>query len=393
MLICEAGPASVKGSPKRLRPSSDSSLRLAGIDVGQAERHVRSEGLDPGAASKAIELVRARGCASQICVIRHGDVVLKRSFECDERDLFWIFSASKPYAAVLILMLADRGLLGLDDPVCAHWPEFAAYGKGAITIRQVLQHRSGLADRDPINAVLSFTNWRRSIRRVVRAQPVLPAGQAPAYLPLTYGFILGELVQRITQRPVGEVLATDLLRPLGLRDTYLGLPVSEWERRVPIIGSGFRGRLTSALANRKFVRRAVIPAAGISTTAADLAQFYLMLMRSGRHGDQQLLSPAILREARKPSSDGEMDRSARLPLRWSNGFQLGGPRTGASSASPFGWLSSPHSFGHNGSNCCIGWADPDRNLVFAYLTNRLDGRAEGSAHLAAVADAIVTGCR
>jgi CubicO group peptidase (beta-lactamase class C family) len=349
--------------------------------------------LDTTKLSAAVNLVQARGTAAQLCVIRYGQVVLDRYFGCGPRSLFWIFSASKPYVAVLIHLLADRRLLSLDDPVSAHWPEFAAKGKGGITIRHVLQHRSGLAAiGTTIGDVLTLADWSRFIRRIENAEPRRPAGEAPAYQPLVYGFILGELVQRVTGKPVAEVLATELLRPLEAHDTYLGLPNAEWDRHVPIVAPGLRGLAAQAIINRKSTRRAIIPAAGISTTARDLARFYFMLLRSGSFGGVRILSVKAIENARVPSNDGEIDRTANLHIRWSNGFQLGGPRPDPESFSPLGQRSSPRAFGHNGSNCCIGWADPDRHLVFTYLTNRLNNRRDGASHLAAVADAVISAC-
>ena len=349
--------------------------------------------LDATKLSAAVSLVRARRAAAQLCVIRYGQVALDLHFGCRPRSLFWIFSASKPYVAVLIHLLADRRLLSLDDPVSAHWPEFAVNGKGGITIRHILQHRSGLAAVGmTIGDVLTIANWSRSIRRIEKAEPRWRAGEAPAYQPLVYGFILGELVQRVTGKPVAEVLATELLQPLEAHDTYLGLPNAEWDRHIPIVAPGLRGLAAQAIINRKSTRRAIIPAAGISTTARDLACFYFMLLKSGSFGGVRILSAKAIENARVPSSDGEIDRTANLHIRWSNGFQLGGPRPDPESFSPLGQLSSPRAFGHNGSNCCIGWADPDRHLVFAYLTNRLNNRSDGASHLAAVADAVVSAC-
>jgi CubicO group peptidase (beta-lactamase class C family) len=141
--------------------------------------------------------------------------------------------------------------------------------------------------------------------------------------------------------------------------------------------------------NRRSTRRAVIPSAGISTTARDLANFYFMLLQRGSARGLQILPPAIIEHARIPSSDGEIDRCIGTPVRWSQGFQLGGPRPAPFEPGPLGHRSSPRTFGHNGSNCCIGWADPDRNLVVAYVTNQLNGRRVDRAHQAAVADAIL----
>jgi len=93
-----------------------------------------------------------------------------------------------------------------------------------------------------------------------------------------------------------------------------------------------------------------------------------------------------------PSSEGRIDRFARTPIRWAEGFQLGGPRHVPGSITPMGMRSSPRTFGHNGSNCCMAWADPDRRIVFAYLTNTITRVRDDMQHLADVADAVLDAC-
>jgi CubicO group peptidase (beta-lactamase class C family) len=332
----------------------------------------------------AVELVRARGSRAQFCVLRNGKVLVDQAYGGQPDDLFWIFSASKPFVAVLIHLLAERGVITLDDPVAAHWPGFARHGKEDITIRQVLSHRAGIPVAcDTLRDGLAMTDWDRSIRLVERARPIYPAGEVAAYHAVTYGFVLGELIRRVTGRAVGEFLVAELSQPLALRDTHLGLPPALWRRHVPVRGRGTLERTTAYFANRPALRRAVIPAAGISTTARDLARFYQALLA----GD--VLRPETLDHARRLSSrPGEIDRVAKVPIRWGHGFQLGGAATDGW-ASPMGRLSSPEAFGHNGSNTCLAWADPSRGLVFAYLTNLLTPRRDGGGHLSAVSDAVL----
>jgi CubicO group peptidase (beta-lactamase class C family) len=339
---------------------------------------------------RAVELVRARGSTAQLCVVLGGEVVLDRAFGCEPNTLFWTFSASKPFVALATHLLAQRGQLDLDRPVAEHWPEFAQRGKGAITVRHVLQHRAGVpVGRGILADGLLMNDWRASIINIERARPLSAPGAVPAYHILSFGFILGELVRRVSGAPVREYLATELFVPLDLRDTYLGLPAALLPRTVPIHADGRSGRLKELIFNRSTTRRAVIPAAGISTTARDLARFYHCLLEPGV---TRVFEAATLARARTPSSDGEIDRVLRAPVRWSQGFQLGGPSPGASAPRAMGALSSVETFGHNGSKCCIGWADPTRDLAVAYLTDQLPAR-RGAIHQAAVADAIIEACR
>ena len=350
-------------------------------------------GFDGAGLARVVNLVRARGATAQLCVLQDGKVILDRAFGCEPDSLFWIFSASKPFVALLVHLLAERGQLALDDAVAAYWPRFGQRGKEAITIRQVLRHRSGVpVTRSVLCDGLAMTDWDRAVRNVERARPRWPAGQVPAYQIINYGFILGELVRLVSGVPVRDFLRKEFLEPLGLHDTHLGLPGHLWARRVPIRGTGPAGLVGQSLFNRRVTRQAIIPAAGVSTTARDLAWFYHVLLRGGEVDGVRIMRQATIEQARLPSSDGELDRFVKLPIRWAQGFQLGGPVDGASLSRPMGQLSSALTFGHNGSNCCIAWADPTRRLVFAYLTNLLSSGHEGARHQGEVSDTVIAAC-
>ena len=353
-----------------------------------------SANADPEALARAVDLVRVRGGAAQLCVVSRGRVILDRSFRCAPDDLFWIFSASKPFVALLIHKLAEQGELALDDPVAAHWPEFAHHGKQAITIRHVLQHRSGVpVARNVALDMLTIADWDRSVRAVERARPATPPGRFAAYHVVTYGVVLGELARRITGTPVPEALRCAFFTPMSLHDTDLGISDAHWPRHVPVHGADPLARVTAQAVNRKTLRQAAIPAAGISSTARDLARFYQALLGGGELDGARILKPDTLATAREPSTaDGELDRIIRLPIRWSHGFQLGGPTPPPHPPKPMGTRSSLLTFGHNGSNCCIAWADPTRGLVFAYLTDRLQSGHAGARHMAQVSDAILSAC-
>jgi CubicO group peptidase (beta-lactamase class C family) len=329
---------------------------------------------------RAVELIRARGAPAQLCVIADGEIVLDHAYKCRVDDLFWIFSAGKPLTAVLVHRLG----LPLDDPVVKYWPEFGRNGKHGITLRHVLQHRSGLPDGGSrLGDVAAMTSWRRSVRRIARATPTGTPGSGPAYQFVTFGFILGEVLPRATGRLLPDLIGAELLKPLGLQDTFLGLPATEWSRHVPLRGVGRLPRTVAAVVNQRPTRRAVIPAAGVSTTPRDLAAFYQGLL-TGR-----VLDGPALAAATAPTSDGQRDQSMNALIRWSQGFQLGGPREGPR-PNPLGQLNGWRAFGHNGSNCCIGWADPGRRIAYAYLTGQIDGRRSDVSHHTTVADAVIS---
>ncbi|TDW15412.1 serine hydrolase domain-containing protein [Kribbella kalugense] len=340
-------------------------------------------GLDPARLAEAVELIEARSVIAQLCVVRNGQVVVDRSFGCAPDALFWLFSASKPYLAVAIHQLVESGRLHLDDAVAAYWPEFAQNGKREITVRQMLRHRSGVTHAGTyVGEARAMTDWGRSLRRIEETKPRWPIGTV-AYSPLAFGFILGEVARRSSGLPIDELVRRSVLEPLGVADTYLGLPVDQWDRHVQVRAAGPIGPFFQSVVNRRSTREAVVPAAGMSTTARDLAAFYHALLQGG------LLRPDTLAVAVEPSSEGDLDRTARAPIRWSQGFQLGGPRWIEGARTSLGSLSSPRTFGHNGSNCCIGWADPDRQIAYAYLTNRVGRPQVELAHHAAVADKVL----
>jgi CubicO group peptidase (beta-lactamase class C family) len=347
--------------------------------------------------ASAITLIQERGGPAQICVIARGQVVLDQTFECRPDALFFLFSASKPLVALAVHMLAERAALSLDDPVARYWPAFGQRGKQDITIRPVLQHRSGLpVARSRAADALAMTHWNASVRALELATPAYPPGQVPAYHVLSYGFILGELVQRVTGTSVQDFVHAELLGPLGLRDTYLGLPEEHWPRHVPIRGRGPAELATQLVINRRATRQAVIPAASVSATARDVARLYQAMLNGGELSGTRVLRAETIRHATTPSSDGETDRYLKLPVRWSEGFQLGGQRNASGrlggGPGPMGAFASRTAFGHNGSYVCIGWADPQRQVAVGYVTGRLVSRGAGARHLASVSDAILAAC-
>ena len=315
-------------------------------------------------------MIAARGAAAQLCVMQHGRVVLDQAFGCEPDALFWTFSASKPFIALLTHLVAESGAIDLDDPVARYWPAFGAHGKAEVTIRQVLSHRSGLAyAHGPAGDALAMGDWQRSVR-YARSVDRVTIRSVPAYQTIVYGFILGEVLRRSTGVPPRDLMATELFEPLGMRDTHLGLTDGQLARGVPVRGSRVRGWYV----NRPSIRRAVIPSAGLSTTARDMALFYQAVLDGGAG----VWSEATVKESRRQSSgDGETDRTFGSVIRWAQGFQLAGGSMGATA--------SLDTFGHNGSNCCVGWADPARGLVLVYLTDRL---VPTPAHLGAVSDAV-----
>ncbi|MFI1500696.1 serine hydrolase domain-containing protein [Streptomyces platensis] len=300
-----------------------------------------------------------------------------------------IRSATKGIAAVVPLLLHQRGQLDLDAPVGTYWPEFKAAGKERVLVRHLLSHRAGLPVLDtpltPDQAIDGVSG------------PAALAAQAPAWEPgtdhgyhaQTYSWLLGELVLRVTGRTIGSWIADEIAGPLGL-DLWVGLPeaaqsrvgrIAAVEPPAPPAGSGLRVRPKQSvsdayadpdsLTSRAFAaispapdenapayRAAELPASGGVATARSLARCYAALI-GPVDGRSRLFAPATLTLARTEESAG-LDRTLLVPTRFGLGFMLHGP------ASP---LLAPGSFGHPGRGGALACADPESGLAFGYVTN------------------------
>jgi CubicO group peptidase (beta-lactamase class C family) len=363
-----------------------------------AEVPPESTGMDPSlveaAARCAEDRVGRHGAAAQLVVLRGGRVVLDRAFGAERSSLFLVYSCSKPYAALVVHLLAERGQLSLDEPIATWWPEFGRHGKEGITARHVLTHRAGVPGDREAWTLLTAPNWNASVRRMQGMVPRWPPGEVTAYHALTYGWILGELARRASGERVEDLLGRCLLEPLGLTDTFLGVPATEWPRAVPVVPAGGRAELANTLVfNRRRYRRAVIPAATVSATARDVARFFDMLRLGGVLDGVRVLRPETIEAARRPAvGGGDTDLSLGRPVRWAEGFHLGGVRSPIDLARFMGDLSSPEAFGAIGSDCCTAWVDPQREMVFVYLTGLLLPSPAGIAHHGLVADCILRAC-
>ncbi|MFD9908928.1 serine hydrolase domain-containing protein [Streptomyces sp. NPDC059063] len=316
-------------------------------------------------------------------------------------------SATKGVAAAAPLLLHQRGQLDLDAPVGAYWPEFKAHGKERARVRDLLAHRAGVPALDrpltPAEAVCPDL-----AAAVVAAQPPFwEPGTDHGYHAHTYGWLVGELVRRVTGRDIGEWLAHEVAGPLGL-DLWVGLPEAEAGRvgrlgRVdPTTGPGGRGgagglktrakpRVAEAYAdpasltrrafgvidplpdeNDPLYRSAVLPASNGVATADGLARFYASLIGEV-DGGPRLFTPETVALARGEASAGA-DRVLVVNTRFGLGYMLHG------GAAP---LLGPGSFGHPGRGGALGFADPEAGVGFGYVTNGMrkgvtaDERAQG----------------
>jgi CubicO group peptidase (beta-lactamase class C family) len=300
----------------------------------------------------------------------------------DGETLFTVFSSTKGVTATVIHLLAERGQLNYDDPIAMHWPEFAAQGKGRITLRQVLTHTAGIPQQPPD---VPLTDWAGMCRAVADLTPLWEPGMQPAYHGLTFGWILGEVARRVDARPIERIVAEDICRPLGITSLFLGIP-DEVEGRVatlendpsivnapdPPPDSLFARALPDLKSfdvtfNRPEIRRAVIPAGGGIMNARSLARHYAALIGDGVEGVRLLPAGRIAEATALQTAD--TDLVTGIPSRKALGYALGRP------TSAMGERVS--AFGHTGYGGSIGFADPEYGLAFALTKNRLAASAPG----------------
>ncbi|MFD2691783.1 serine hydrolase domain-containing protein [Streptomyces phyllanthi] len=301
-------------------------------------------------------------------------------------------SATKGVAAAVPLVLAERGELDLDAPVGEYWPEFKAHGKERLLVRHILNHRAGLPFLDRPLTPEEALDPRRGPEAVAAQTPAWEPGTDHGYHPLTYGWMLDELVRRVTGSGTGDWIAAEIAGPLGL-DLWLGLPESEEAAgRVGRVGrietpepasTGLRVRPKrsvaeayddpSSLTRRAFAaitpfpdqndpayRASALPATNGIATADGLARFYASLIGEV-DGGVRLFTPATTEAARAEESAGP-DRTLVVNTRFGLGYMLHG------GASP---LLGPGSFGHPGRGGALGFADPASGTAFGYVTNGL----------------------
>jgi CubicO group peptidase (beta-lactamase class C family) len=334
--------------------------------------------------------------ALQVCVRHRGAVVLNRAIghargngprepegaepvRATPDTPMVIYSGAKAVTATLVHRLHERGLLNIADPVAAYIPGYDRHGKGSITIGHVLAHRAGVPNL--VREALELDRATDSafiVKTLIDAKPSTKAGRALAYHAVSGGFILGEVVRRATGQDIREVLAEEILRPLGFRWTNYGVaeadlgavalnyvtgpptapPFSQLLTRA--LGLGLDD-LVSASNDGRFLT-AIIPSANVVTTAFELSRFYEMLRRGGELDGVRVMRPQTIRRALTQQSHMEVDLSLGFPTRFAYGYMLG-----ARLLSLYG-RDTQHAFGHVGFTNIIAWADPQRELACAVIT-------------------------
>jgi len=307
---------------------------------------------------------------------------------------FQVMSVSKAVVAFAIAALEDRGVLDVRWPVARVWPEFAANGKGGITILDVLTHRSGLVIEALYGDYTRWRDWNWIVDTIAAAPPDYRRGTL-AYEAYTFGWVLGEVVRRTCGRGIDE-LVDDLLAPditgLHLRAPAAQAPsvaYNQW------LGSpNFRlGRVRLAddfqAANNGFVCfEALAPGAGMIADALSLTAFYDMLLRGGRFpSGRQVVRDETLAPYLRLATSGR-DRITGAWVRLGRGFGLGWPLP-----HPYGWWGSSRCFGHPGGFGMLEFADPEAELAVAIFTTANRGLPDLVRRFAPLSGALRRGAR
>jgi CubicO group peptidase (beta-lactamase class C family) len=355
-----------------------------------------------------------------VCVYRDGapvvdlwgglaDPTTDRPYAEDTLQL--VFSTTKGATAVCANLLIERGLLDPAAPVCEYWPEFAAAGKEAITVEWVLTHKSGLAAIDATLTLSEALAWDPIVEALAAQKPLWEPGTAHGYHALTFGWLVGELVRRVTGNSIGACFAHEVAGPLGL-DFWIGLPATEEHRVAPlamtldyiadmnpeelaIMAANFGPDALGTKAlflngafgdfaegggpfNLPELHAAEVPAANGITTARSLARFYASLI--GDVDGVRILRADTVAEMSRSRTTG-----TDLVLGGESKFGLG-----VMCDSAFTPLLGPGGFGHFGAGGSLGFAHPESGISFGYVMNQMRLDVAGDERTSVMIDAIRT---
>ena len=379
-------------------------IRVYPVDEVSSRSPAEAEARAGGLSREAVDRMwRAAGAlyrtgaypAVALCVRRHGHVIVDGAIghvrgnapgtteppvRATPATLFNLFSASKAVTAMVLHLLDDRGLVHLDDAVCEYIPEFARHGKEWITLRHVLTHRAGIPRvTGQRTDVALLTDWDRIIALLCDTKPTWAPGRRLAYHALTGGFVIGEVIRRVTGRDIRRFLRDEILDPLGFDALDYGVPPARIAEVAENAATGlpppppFSWLIDRALgvghdeavrlSNDPRFLTGIVPAGNVIGTAEEACRFYQLLLDEGRLGGTRIVEPRTVRRAVAETSYWELDLTLFMPLRYGMGFMLG-----ADSVSIYG-RHTGRAFGHLGFTNIVTYADPERDIAVALMTS------------------------
>ena len=309
----------------------------------------------------------------------------------DQDALQLVFSSTKGATAACANLLAQRGELDLESPVARYWPEFAQFGKDEIPVLLLLTHQAGLPAADVTLSPAEIQAWDPVIAALEAQPPLWEPGTAHGYHALTYGWLVGEVIRRVTGRSLGTFFAEEIAGPLGL-EFWIGLPEEQEHRVSPLIGGVLAGGESGAApvpgfsstllarslnfagafsepgwANERDWHAAEVPAANGITNAVSLSRLYAGLVGTVEGGPgEPILTKDQVDQARIVRTFGADQVFASVGFtmeqRIGQGFWI---------SSPFSLFGGAGSFGHTGAGGSYGFADPENGLAVGYVMNRM----------------------
>ena len=326
-----------------------------------------------------LEVRRAGASAVSVCVGESRPGVAMTS----ETLLPW-FSCTKPFTAVAVAQLVERGEVSVDDPVAAHVPEFAAEGKDAVTLRHVLTHTGGFRVVQPPTDVWRL-EWDELVDRIC-ASPLEPGwvpGQRAGYHAVTGFHVLGEVVQRVTGRSFTDYVTEEILEPLDLADSWMQLTEERYAAygtRMGVVEETVRTDGAAPVPVRgldswRGFRRAS-PAGGGVGPMADLVKLFEALLGGGARDGERVLSEATVADVVRPVRVGMRDETFGMVIDWGLGVMLNSWQYQQAPAHyGYGDHASRRAYGHGGQQSSIAFADPAHGLAVALCCNGRPGEA------------------
>ncbi|WP_307829491.1 lipase LipE [Antrihabitans stalagmiti] len=355
--------------------------------------------------------------AIQVCIRHNGAVVLNRAIghgwgngptdpansekvAVSTDTPFCVYSTAKAISVTVVHLLIERGVMSLDDHVCDYLPTYTSHGKDRTTIRHVLTHSAGVpVFRGPRFDLRRSEDSDYTREMLAQLKPIHRPGLMHIYHALTWGPLVRELVLAAAGKGIREVLADEILDPLGFRWTNYGVTEADVPLIAPSHATGtppppaieaaFRkvvgGTLTQTIdrSNTPQFLTGVLPSSNTVSTAFELCRFAEMLRRGGELDGVRVVNPETLRSAVVQQRRLRPDiATGGVPLRWGTGYMLGSRRFG-----PFGRNASA-AFGHTGLTNIAMWADPERNLSAAVVSSGKPGSHPEAKRYPALLDTI-----